>query len=108
MSKGLLDQIQNAISNTSMYQGMDASTIASLIEELKRAPPSFRFIKKHHRKLRIVYTYINKGLPKEIWILKSKFSKEEIDFIDSLFSNLDESNLVMIRSIINSRMRKDD
>lgn len=69
----------------------------------------YSFFNRKESKKQIAYYYNNPKrykLGSMIYIVKDKFTSEEIKLVDDLFNNLDEGNLQIIKGIINSKFRK--
>jgi len=65
-----------------------------------------KVISKKILKTTVRYTYYNNhGRYAEIWFKPSKYSKEELDFVDDLFNNLDEGNLAIIKGVLHSKTK---
>jgi len=63
-----------------------------------------KLIRKTENKSRYHYIYKRKDFTvKEIFIYKNRYTKEELEFIDSLFNSIDESNLVIIKAFVNRK-----
>lgn len=66
-------------------------------------------IKKDETNKKIVYIYYtpySRDWQSELYLIKSKFSKEDLDFIDELFKNLSKDNLAIIKGLISARNEK--
>lgn len=63
-------------------------------------------IRRTETKTQIQWSYSTISIRNHLlWVIKSKYSKEEIDLIDELFKNLDSSNLIIIKKIIASKYK---
>ena len=71
---------------------------------------TYLLIGVHHNGRRVKYSYNSPcsypSTSSWLYLIKSKYSKDELQVIDDLFYNLDEGNLAIIKGIINSKSGK--
>jgi len=71
----------------------------------------YTFLGKVERGRSIFYNYTTPkhmtGYSSNLWVIKSRYSSEEIQFIEELFSNLNADNLSLIKAVIHSKYIKD-
>ena len=61
----------------------------------------FRLISRNEFKTKITWTYESPNmLYSSLYAIKERYTQEEIALIDNLFVSLDQTNLIMIKKII--------